>query len=284
MLDTAVNAAGDSAGFEIVPLKFGGLSLRSVGHQETFHPVVGPAEEARILHVEQQRLVERATAAGSLVVWDVGLGAAANAVAAIERLQPLAARVSLHSFDHSLAPLEFALAHPEALPYLNPHRALIGELLARGVASVRPGFEWHFHRGNFGETMRSAPAPAPQAILYDPYSPTTNAEMWSLSHFTGLRARVAPDALLSNYTRSTAVRVTLLLAGFFVGAGRSVGEKAETTVAAAEFGALEKPLGRDWLARVKISRNAAPLRGGARGDEPIGTEDFARLAAHAQFS
>ena len=57
------------------------MSLRSLLHGETFHPVVGPMAEARELHVGQSRLVERARETGRLVVWDVGLGAAANAIA-----------------------------------------------------------------------------------------------------------------------------------------------------------------------------------------------------------
>src|SRR5947209_1351712 len=99
--------------FELVTLKSGVISLRSLENRETFHPVTGPKAEANILHVRQQRLLERSTDSSALgetfIIWDVGLGAAANALAAIEALECAASRVEIHSFDKTTAPLEFAL-------------------------------------------------------------------------------------------------------------------------------------------------------------------------------
>ncbi len=53
------------------------------------HSVNDPAEEARSLYVEQSRLIGRLQLPDSepLVVWDVGLGAAANAMAAIRAVE-----------------------------------------------------------------------------------------------------------------------------------------------------------------------------------------------------
>ena len=108
--------------FEIVTLKSGVKSLRSVALRETFHPVTGPFAEANRLHVAQQRLAERcAAAAENFIVWDVGLGAGANALAAVEALAGCAGRAEIHSFDKTLAPFEFAVAHAEELEYPLPH-------------------------------------------------------------------------------------------------------------------------------------------------------------------
>jgi hypothetical protein len=104
--------------FEIVTVASGARSLRSREHGETFHPVVGPMAEARALHVRQQRLLERATATtGPFVIWDVGLGAAANAIAVLEAFTGFTGPVpiELHSFDQTTDPLAFALAHAEKL-------------------------------------------------------------------------------------------------------------------------------------------------------------------------
>ena len=112
--------------------------------------------------------------------------------------------------------------------------------------------------------------------------------MWTLETFAATLARTDPahPCLLTTYTRSTAVRAALLLAGWFVGVGGATGEKDETTVAANLPALLERPLGRAWLERkVYASTNAAPLRVGAgytRG--PISDEDFERLRAHPQFA
>ena len=268
--------------FQIVTVQSGATSVRSREFGETFHPVIGPMAEARALHVRGQRLAERvAETCGPFIVWDVGLGAAANAVAVLESFADR--KMEIHSFDRASAPLDFALRHAEELGYLAPYRAAIEMLLATGRAQVG-GIGWHFHSGDFREAMQRADVAAPHAVLYDPYSPATNADMWTLAHFTRLHARLDParPCLLTNYTRSTAVRVTLLLAGFFVGSGHATGEKDQTTIAANVPGLLDDPLPKSWLDRVGRSTRSAPLREGKEGAR-IAADDFARLRAHPQF-
>lgn len=285
--------------FSIVPLKNGGYSLRSLEFGETFHPGTGPATEARILHVEQQRLIERvATHAaggvrgeseGPFIIWDVGLGAAANAVAAIDALSLGTGAgvkdfpVEIHSFDRTIAPLEFTLSHPTELSYLVPHAERVLELMGRGNTRFGSSGRWIFHTGDFRSTMMREGLPAPHAIFYDPYSPTGNGDMWDLAHFTRLYSFLREPCLWTNYTRSTAVRVTLLLAGFYVGVGSGIGEKEETTIASNRLDMIENPLGNDWLVKIRASGNAAPFRSSEYSQAPISEEDFAVLANHPQF-
>lgn len=279
-----VFSENDPEGFDLVTVQSGARSVRARGCGETFHPVVGPMAEAVGLHVRQQRLVERAQLAGGpFVIWDVGLGAAANAIAAIEALAELETRVEIHSFDRTDAPLRFALTHAEDLGYLAAHAKTVRALLKSGRAK-EANWEWVCHPGDFAETM--SVAPAPNAILYDPYSPQSNPGMWTLDHFTRLRGRLSPDVpcLLTNYTRSTAVRVTMLLAGFFVGHGHATGEKDQTTIAGNDLALIEEPLDAAWLKRVHRSTNSAPLRDGRSALAPISAEDWAALSAHPQFA
>jgi tRNA U34 5-methylaminomethyl-2-thiouridine-forming methyltransferase MnmC len=278
-------ASHDIEEFEIVTVQSGVRSLRSRANGETFHPVIGPMAEAVALHVRQQRLVERAEkSVGPFVIWDVGLGAAANAVAVLEALATRpAVSVELHSFDETTAPLAFALQHAEALGYLEPHTSAVRQLLAHDMWITRTkGLRWVFHPGDFRTTMKGAPSP--HAILYDPYSPATNPGLWTMEHFAALHACLDParPCLLTNYTRSTAVRVTLLLAGFFVGCGHATGEKDQTTVAANTPDLLDDPLDASWLRRVERSTRSAPHR--AHGAHPrILPEDMEKLRQHPQF-
>jgi queuine tRNA-ribosyltransferase len=280
--------------FSLVTVASGARSLRSLAHGETFHPVVGPMAEARGLHVGQSRLVERArelAATGGaenaepFVIWDIGLGAAANAVAVLEAFQGEAApapAVELHSFDCTLEPLAFARDHAEELGYLAPWRPALDALLANATATLG-SLTWHLHLGDFQQTIaapESLLAPPPHAILYDPYSPTANPGMWTLEHFTRLRAALAAvrPCTLTSYSRSTAVRVTLALAGFHLGRGTATGEKDETTIAATRRSLLTAPLGQAWLGRVERSTKGAPLR---EDGEPgrIAEEDLEKLRA-----
>ncbi|MBI3543302.1 MAG: hypothetical protein HY075_08540 [Deltaproteobacteria bacterium] len=275
------------AEFELVTLKSGIKSLRALKNLETFHPVTGPRMEAGILHVRQPRLFERAAAsAPPFVIWDVGFGAAANVLTAIEALRESTAEIEIHSFDHTIAPIKFALKHSSELGYLVPHESDLRSLLHLRDITLRPGLRWRLHLSDFGELLASAtPLPSPHAIFYDPYSPSGNPEMWSLDHFRLLRSRLSDDVpcLMTNYTCSTAVRVTLLLAGFHVGRGCGVGEKRETTIVSNRLELLERPLRSDWFKTVRISHAAAPLGASPAGPAPISPEDFERLSRLEQF-
>ncbi len=233
--------------------------------------------EARELHIRQSRLIERAEKADRLIIWDVGLGAAANAIAVLEALAATSCRIELHSFDHTLAPLHFAVKNADSLRYPIPHLEALHGILEKSHATIG-NIAWFFHPGDFRVLLAAPPAPAPHAILYDPYSPAANPGMWSLAHFSALRQLLAEPCTLTSYSRSTAVRVTLALAGFHVGQGTATGEKDQTTVAATHHELLAAPLGPEWLARVRRSTRAAPLREGETAG-PISEADFAALTA-----
>jgi hypothetical protein len=262
--------------FEIVTLRSGPRAVRERASGEIMHPAIGPWAEANHLYVEQsglRSLLERASPE-PLRVYDVGLGAAANAVAALNCSTP--ARVlEVVSFDRTLEPLKLALGDPDAFPFLVPwHEAgmrLVDHNLWEG-----PGARWELRLGDVLEQLGSAPAPA-DLVFFDPFSPKTNPDLWTLAAFRAIRARLTADAVLITYSASTAVRVTLLLAGFFVGAGVGVGSKTETTLAATRLDRLGQPLGARWLARWSRSPRREPL--GNTGERDV----EGRLRAHPQF-
>ena len=130
-----------AAGYRIVKLANGSHSVHSLAQAETFHPVVGPVTEAQALYVTQARLRERLQhpASQPFVIWDVGLGAAANSLTVLHAARDISCEVRLISFDHTLAPLEFALAHPEHLEYLAGHQHQLSELLANQHVSFQEG-------------------------------------------------------------------------------------------------------------------------------------------------
>lgn len=278
--------------YELVRLASGVHSVRSRAEGETFHPVIGPVAEARELYVNQLHLPDRIRdAARDFVIWDVGLGAAANVLTVIEAAKQAGKKVKVLSFDHTLEPLRFAIRHAGELEYPKPFAAQLTELASGGRVEFRFGslaIEWTVNVGDFPSLLQSSEAQSwekPEAILFDAYSPAKNPAMWTLPVFRRIYELLDPTrpCAMPTYSRSTMLRVTLLLAGFFVGAGRAIAEKEETTIAANDLALIDRPLGKDWLKRARNSTCAEPLRMAAYTRTPISDGSWEALQAHPQF-
>jgi tRNA U34 5-methylaminomethyl-2-thiouridine-forming methyltransferase MnmC len=277
--------------YELVRLANGTFSIHSKAEGETFHPVVGPVAEAEALYVKQLKLRERVAAkVGEFVVWDVGLGAAANVLTALRATRDLACSIHIVSFDRTLAPLQFALKHAAQLEYLAGYEMPVQELLESGASNFthgRQSVQWRVRLGDFPKWLgEHHDAPAPHAILFDAFSPAKNPEMWTAPLFTSLFNRLAPSrpCAMPTYSRSTMLRVTLLLAGFYAGVGHATGEKEETTIAANTLELLDEPLPSAWLERVRNSKSAEPMWKPVYRQAPLSTASWDKLRRHPQFA
>jgi tRNA U34 5-methylaminomethyl-2-thiouridine-forming methyltransferase MnmC len=308
--------------YTLVPLANGTFSIRLLANGETFHPVIGPMAEAEALYIRQLKLRERAAGAfesrGSrreeahsnsdeeseslltsaatklrdkkFVIWDVGLGAGGNVMTTLHCLKDVPAHLHIVSFDQTLGALRFALEHAGALQFPIGFESVLEELLRTQRAEFRHGalqVSWEIHVGDFPGALAAAEPdwPAPHAIFFDAFSPARNPAMWTLPLFENLFRRLDPQrpCALATYSRSTIPRVTLLLAGFFVGAGEPIAEKEETTVAANSLALIERPLDARWLERARTSHSAEPLHANEYRIAPLALETWERLRAHPQF-
>ena len=296
-----------SANYQLVHLNNGICSVRSLVDGETFHPVVGPVAEAEALYVKQLRLCERLkNHDGEFVIWDVGLGAAANALTVLRATQDIASRIRLVSFDHTLEPLKFALQHAAELGYFGGYENHLDKLIQTHHTLFHheaQTVDWRFIPGDFPSWLASQNAephsqptsqllsktissvPAPDAVLFDAYSPARNPAMWTLPLFTNLFQQLDPrrPCALSTYSRSTILRVTLLLAGFFVGVGHATGEKEETTIAANTPDLIAEPLEQRWLSRALRSHSAEPMVKPVYSTARLSAETRDKLHSHPQF-
>ena len=282
--------------YDIVTGPQGFSSIRQVSSGEVMHSVNRPSEEANALYVAQSRLAERLVKrpddVAELVIWDVGLGAASNAMAALQCFEEtLAARgpeavrpLRLVSFEIDLDPLKLALRFASHFPHLR-HGAPHAVLASGRWAHVSELFQWELRHGDFLGFLESSPAP--DLIFYDPFSAKTDTGLWTLAVFTRLFHHCRPKpAELYTYSAATAVRVALLSSGFHVAEGVGTGPKATTTIAfthepgASGHPAAARLLGDEWLARWRRSDSKYPP--GLAVNERSAFEQ--RFEAHPQFA
>ncbi len=279
-----------NSNYKLVRLGNGTFSIHSAAEKETFHPVVGPVAEAQALYIGQLKLRERLQKHdGEFVLWDVGLGGGGNVMAVFDATADLACPLRVVSFDRTTKALRFALEHAAELGYVGPYRTPSEEFLKAGRVVFHNGSQpvcWELQLGDFPTFLRDAPTvPAPHAILFDAFSPAKNPAMWSAPFFGDLHRWLDPGrpCAMPTYSRSTMLRVTLLLAGFYVGIGPATGEKEETTLAANTLALLDQPLPRAWLQRARRSRSAEPLREPVYRQAPLTPATWEKLQQHPQF-
>ena len=246
------------------------------------NPVIGATVEAERLYVGQSRLAERLAAGGpALTLFDVGLGAAGNALAAlrcaraVHAASPGARPLRLVSFERELGALALACSDDGAavLGWSEQDRAAARALLATG-RHEEAGLTWRLALGDALTCLAEAPEQA-DLVFWDPFSPRANPALWTTAAFQALRRRCAPGCALFTYSTATATRSALLLAGFHVGVGDPSGPKEETTAAALPPAAPARPLDARWLVRLGRSSAAWP------SDAPSDAGD--RVRTHPQF-
>jgi queuine tRNA-ribosyltransferase len=273
-----VKALGD---FEVVLSEKGYASIKQSSSGETMHSVSSPIEEANRLYIDQSDLKKRLQFSEKkepLVVWDVGMGAGANAMAAIHTAEKISSQTQrplcLVSFERDLDPIKLAVLWKEYFPYLK-HRAPLGIIARSEWKSQELPIQWKLLKGDFLELIGEAPKP--DLIFYDPFSFKTDAPLWNAEVFKKLCFE-GLDLELFTYSSSSLVRARMIEAGFFVARGLSTGPKFETTIAASPEAYTRKKDERHWLREEWLGRW---LKSQVRIP---GSEQDLKVQAHPQFS
>ncbi len=249
---------------DICVFENGQASLRDRKVGEAMHSSIGPWREANQIYVEPARLTEllKKEHLPPLVIYDIGLGIGANALAALfaqeesNGLRPL----QVISFENDVGGLRLALSKgTEVFPFFEGYETALRSLLDRGYwHSQDHGQDWRLLEGDFRE-MNLTQLPRPDLIFFDFYSPKVCPELWTKAVFEKLRAVSHAGTRLFTYSAATATRSAMILGGFHVGHGTATLLKHETTQAAVDLALLESPLGSEWIAKFERSERNLPL-------------------------
>ena len=269
-------------GCEVIVTRTGVRAMLDLETGEVMHPI-GPMVEAALMYVEPSRLLQRLQTPGedALVLFDIGLGAASNAITAwriSDALPAAARRLSIVSFDHSRQPLELALQPEHAATFALEGRA--GDA-ARALLSdggyESPRTRWTLHLSDLLVALRAQPDAVADVVYWDVYSARGCPALWTVETFCSLRRVCRRGATVHTYSGALVARAAMLLAGFAVGLGPSSGAKQKhSTIAATEWTDLAQPLDRKWLERLYNASAALP------SDAPA--DALERIAALPQFS
>jgi len=242
--------------YEIVRQDAGFHSIRHISSGEVMHSVTDPLVEANTLYINQsdiRRMLESIDE-NELVIWDVGLGAGTNAMAAIFECEKIYSEtgfkkvVRIISFEKDLDSLKLAAKNPSLFNHVR-HPAPSSILKNGSWKSMSPDIEWILIEGDFLDQIENAPQP--HCIFYDPFSLHTDSPLWNYDIFKRIFDHcINRPVKLFTYSGSTMVRGALLAAGFYTGAGAATGPKTETT-AAFSSPEVKNPeielLGSEWL-------------------------------------
>jgi tRNA U34 5-methylaminomethyl-2-thiouridine-forming methyltransferase MnmC len=253
-------------GCEVVVTRAGEHSILDHLTGEVMHPA--GRVESDSLYVAPSRLSARLMVPVSepLVLLDVGLGMASNALAAFRVAHQLASgarKLEIVSVDHSLEPLKLALApeHADAFGLAGSAGEAARSLLRRpDLAYHDARVSWRLCLSDLADALPSLSADSVDVVFWDIYSPRSLPHFWTEATFRALRRVCRHGATVHTYSGALGVRAAMLLGGFAVGLGPSSGGKQRhTSIAATALVDLEQPLGKGWLARLQQGRASGAL-------------------------
>ncbi|HNX23441.1 MAG TPA: tRNA guanosine(34) transglycosylase Tgt [Spirochaetota bacterium] len=248
--------------YEIIKQDAGFHSIRHVKSGEIMHSVTDPVVEAKDLYISQSKIpvMLKQIPDNELVIWDVGLGAGTNAMAAVFECEKILGGndfqkgVKIISFERDLDSLRLAVKNPSLFHHVR-HPAPASILRNGSWKSDSYKIEWILMEGDFLDHMEKSEQP--HCIFYDPFSLNTDGPLWSYKVFNRIYNHcINRPAKLFTYSSSTMVRGALLAAGFYTGTGAGTGPKAATTAAFTSLEAVNSDvmlLGSDWLRRFHLS-------------------------------
>lgn len=213
-------------------------SIKQISSGETMHAISDPIVEANAIYIQQAKIEERLQKK-SLTIWDVGMGAATNAMAVLmesekiyKKFPELKNKIHLESFEIDLDPLKLAQSSQKIFSYLK-HPAPFQILEKKQWTSKDEKINWKLFHGDFLKQFEEASFP--DLIFYDPFSFKADVDLWKLSFFEKMVQWLKnhPEkrqVYFISYTNSNKNRARLAASGFHLAKGVPAPPKEATTL------------------------------------------------------
>ena len=209
----------------------GSLSFFNESVQENYHSLSGAEEEARKKYAEL--VLEFLPIKDSLVIYDVCFGLGYNTSAVIDLVKNKELRFYCFEIDKQILE-KIPLLSPSFGSYFDVKEFVNGFLLRKEESLVRECLFLNMVFGDVSEKVHGVLELA-DFVLFDPFSPSKNPELWSVDLFKSLFNKMNPGACLFTYSYAKLVRNNLVSAGFEVFDGPVVGRRSPSTIARKSF-------------------------------------------------
>jgi tRNA U34 5-methylaminomethyl-2-thiouridine-forming methyltransferase MnmC len=197
----------------------GSYTFFSTEFGETFHSIQGARAEAFQKFAEATCLAQKAQHA-SVRLLDVCYGLGYNTAAALDTLWHANSNCSIELYGLELDPtIPAGALTPELLDcWSTPVQAVL-QNLGQFYSHQGDRLSAQLLLGDARQTVQTLIQKGfkADAIFFDPFSPQRCPQLWSIEFFEAIAQCLAPDGILSTYSRSAAVRTALRSVGLYIG-------------------------------------------------------------------
>ncbi|OUC14251.1 MAG: hypothetical protein B0A82_13290 [Alkalinema sp. CACIAM 70d] len=186
---------------------------------ESFHSRQGAKAEAFQKFSEVTRLREKAQRP-RLKLLDVCYGLGYNTAAALETVWQVNPDCQVEIYGLEIDPtVPLGAIAPDLMASWTAPVQQVLQTLAEHHKYLQPTLQAHLLIGDARQTIQALITQEFQAdaIFFDPFSPRRCPQLWTIEFFAQVAQCLAPDGMLSTYSRSASVRSALLAAGLQIG-------------------------------------------------------------------
>lgn len=218
--------------------KDGSHTLYSEKFHQHYHNPNGAIAESKHVFFDTPGLIDNIKRSNSYHIFEVGFGTGLNLLLLLDLLNGVNTNSEIVFRSVEAYPLNLEQAmrlnYPEKLELMNA-----SEILACIFRNLNPGLNRIQVKKNvllklFIGTFNQHPDPDYKfnSILFDPFSPDANPDLWSNHVFKKLASWSSRDVLLSTYGAASAARAAMAAAGWKVAQAPGALGKREMTIAA----------------------------------------------------